>query len=224
MSAREFDRARTLLAGLLKIDPYRSEYLAALGSTYVMTGDDAGYEQFVLQTIKGLAGSTLPADDKSARTAELRRGLIPALTRQKEFAKAVEQYIEVLNRYPEDAGLAAEAAGYAVQHGRSEQLIGFYQKTIQAAPKDYRWPIVLARVETRAEDFPAAIAAYGMAMKDRPDRADVVEARATLEDAFCGLRMRFRLTRSCMSFRIATRSGWRISPSCMRDWGTAPKP
>ncbi len=181
MSAKQFDRARTLLAGLLKGDPYRAEYLAALGSTYVLAGDDAGYEQFVLTTIKTLHGSPLAAEDRTARVAELRRGLIPTLTKRKEFAQAVEQYIEVLNRYPEDAGLTAEAAGYAVQHGRAEQLIGFYQKTIKDAPRDYRWPIVLARVETRAEDFPAAISAYGVAMKDRPDRADVVQARAVLE-------------------------------------------
>ena len=181
MSAKQFDRARTLLAGLLRSDPYRSEYLAALGTTYVLAGDDAGYEQFVLTTIKALQGSPLPAEDKTVRVAELRRGLIPTLTRRKEFAQGVEQYIEVLNRYPEDAGLATEAAGYAVRHGRAEQLVGFYRKTIQDAPRDYRWPIVLARVETRAEDFPAAISDYAMAMKDRPDRADVVEARAVLE-------------------------------------------
>jgi hypothetical protein len=60
-------------------------------------------------------------------------------------------------------------------------LVAFYTKTIASAPRDWRWPIVLARIETVLEDYPAALDAYDTAMKERPDRADIVEARAALE-------------------------------------------
>lgn len=180
--AGQFDRSRALLAGLLKSDPLNAGYLAAEADTYARGKDDAGYRRFVLATIQQLQGSPLAAGEKVNRIAALRRGLIPVLTGQQEFAQAVDQYIEVVNRYPEDEGLAREAAGYALQHNRLDQLAGFYRKTVQASPRDYRWPIVLARIETRAEDYPAAIAAYDRAMTDRPDKVDVAQARGVLEE------------------------------------------
>ncbi len=178
--AGEFDRARTLLAGLLKANPYKAEYLSAMGETY--RTDDAAFKRFALATVKALQQSPLPVDQRNERIVNLRRELIPVLTRNADFAGAMEQYIEAINRYPEDDALTREAASYAVAHGRIDQLRAFYSKTIHDAPRDYRWPIVLARVETTAVDFPAAITDYDLAMKDRPDRADVAEARATLEE------------------------------------------
>ena len=94
----------------------------------------------------------------------------------------MEQYIEVVNRYPEDEGLTKEAAAYAVAHGQAGRLVAFYRKTIGDSPLDYRWPIVLGRIETVTEDFPAAIADYERGIKARPDRADVLEAKARLEE------------------------------------------
>src|SRR5262249_37826664 len=88
----------------------------------------------------------------------------------------------VVNRYPEDEALTREAATYAGAHGETMRLIAFYRKTINDAPLDYRWPIVLGRIETVAEDYPAAIADYERGIKARPDRADVIEAKARLEE------------------------------------------
>ncbi len=178
--AGEFDRARTSLAALLKADPFNAEYLAVLGETF--RTDDAGFERFTLATVKALQASPLLGDQRTARIVTLRRGLIPVLTRNGQFDRAVDQYVESINRYPEDEALTREAALYAVAHGRVDQLRAFYTKTIHEASRDYRWPIVLARVETAAVDYPAAIADYDLAMKDRPDRVDLAEARATLEE------------------------------------------
>ena len=180
--AGQFERARTMLAGLLKADPYRADYLTAQADTYGRAKDDAGFAAFTLATIKSLQASPLGAGDRTDRIAALRRGLIPVLTRQGEFDRATDQYIEVINRFPEDDGLAREAAQYAIAHNRLDQLLTFYRKTIHDAPRDYRWPIVLARVETAAADYPAAIDSYNLAMKDRPDRADLPEARGLLEE------------------------------------------
>ena len=41
---------------------------------------------------------------------------------------------------------------------------------------------MLGRIETVTEDFPAAIADYERGIKARPDRADVLEAKARLEE------------------------------------------
>src|SRR6202041_3154439 len=88
--------------------------------------------------------------------------LIPALERLKDSAGAVDQYIEVVDSYPEDEALTKEAAAYAVAHGEAARVV--------------------ARIETVAEDYPAAIADYERGFKARPDRADLLEAKGRLEE------------------------------------------
>ena len=180
--AGQFDRARTLLGGLLSTDPLQAEYLTAMGDTYLRAKDDTGFRDYQLATIQQLQRSKLSPAERLERIATIRRSLIPALDRLKDYAGAVDQYIEVVNRYPEDEALTKEAAAYAVAHGEAARLVTFYRKTMGDAPLDYRWPIVLGRIETATEDFPAAIADYERGIKARPDRADVLEAKAGLEE------------------------------------------
>ena len=94
----------------------------------------------------------------------------------------MDQYIEIVNRYADDESLVREAALYAASHGRSQQLTAYYSKTEKDSPKDYRWPMTLARIQTALEDFPAAIAEYQRASEVRPDRVDLYTARASLEE------------------------------------------
>ena len=176
------DRARTLLAALLAADPLRADYLAAMADTYLKAKDDSGFRDYELATIQRLKQSQLTPAERAAEIAAIRRSLIPVLDRMKDSAGAVDQYIEVINSFPEDETLTQEAAAYAVAHGQTARLEAFYRKAIGEAPRDYRWPIVEARIETVAEAYPAAIADYERAIKARPDRADVVEAKGGLEE------------------------------------------
>ena len=180
--AKDFLQARALLEGLLKDSPYDSQYLAAMADTYSQAGDAQGLKQFYLDKIALFRSAPFAADERKNRVASLRRGLIPALTQLKDYPGAVDQYIELLNNYPEDEGLASEAALYAQRYQREKLLLDFYSKTIQQSPRDYRWPMVLARMQSSLEDFPAAIDSYGKAITIRPDRADLHIARATLEE------------------------------------------
>ena len=180
--ARDFAKARELLQPLLQRDPYRSEYLAAMAATWLQAGDDTRFRDFDLATIKSLRASALAPAERTARIAAMRRDLIPALTRLEDFAGAVDQYVEVINAYPEDEGLIREASLYASRHSLGPRIAGFYRKTIGDAPRDYRWPMVLARIETALEDFPAAIGAYDTALKARPDRKDLLAYREELEE------------------------------------------
>jgi hypothetical protein len=178
----QYAQARQLLIGLLDQSPYNGEYLAAAADTFARAGDQAGLRDFYLTKIKLFQASTLPADDRKTRIAALRRGLVPALTTLKDFPGAVDQYIEIINAYPDDAGLTTEAAFYAQRYQRKDQLLAFYAKTVAASPKDSRWSIVLARLQTNYEDFDAAISTYSQAIKIRPDRVDLLTARAALEE------------------------------------------
>jgi Flp pilus assembly protein TadD len=180
--ARDFQQARALLDALLKGSPYDSQYLAAMADTYGQAGDAQGLKQFYLDKIALFRNAPLAADERKNRIATLRRGLIPALTQLKEYPGAVDQYIELINNFPEDEGLATEAALYSQRYQREKQLLDFYAKTVQQSPRDYRWSMVLARMQGSLEDFPAAIDSYGKAIAIRPDRSDLRIARATLEE------------------------------------------
>ncbi|MBZ5507797.1 MAG: hypothetical protein LAO78_20235 [Acidobacteriia bacterium] len=178
----QYEPARKLLAGLLAGSPYNAEYLAATAETYARAGDQAGLRDFYQEKIKLFQKASMASDERKERIAGLRRGLIPALTSLKDYAGGVDQYIEIINAYPEDAGLTGEAAFYAQRYQRKEQLLNFYAKTVAASPKDSRWAVVLARAQASLEDFDAAVRTYGQAIKVRPDRTDLLTARAAMEE------------------------------------------
>jgi predicted Zn-dependent protease len=180
--AKRFQQARDLLAGLLKDAPYNGEYLAAMADTYAQAGDDHGLEKFYRDEIAAFRSAPLPADARKAEIATLRRGLIPALTRMKNYPDAVDQYIELINNFPEDDALVTEAALYSLRYQRQQQLVGFYIKTVSQSPRDYRWSMVLARTQTSLEDYAAAIDTYAKSIAIRPDRVDLYIARAGLEE------------------------------------------
>ena len=172
--------ARQLLDPLLEQSPYDGELLAAVADTYARSGDSAGLRDFYVAEIALFRQAPFAPDQRALRIAELRRGLIPALTQLKDYTGAVDQYIEVINQFPEDAGLTTEAALYAEQHSLQPRLAAFYSKTVSDSPRDYRWAMVLARLQTQFEDYPAAIASYTKSISVRPDRADLYTARADL--------------------------------------------
>ena len=178
----QFAAARKLLLALLEGDDYNGEYLAAVAETYARSSDNTGLRDFYQGRIKLFQKSSLAGDERKERVATLRRGLIPALTSLNDYAGGVDQYIEIINAYPEDAALVNEAANYAQRYRRKDQLLNFYAKTVAASPKDSRWTVVLARVQTNNEDFDAAVTTYAQAIKIRPDRVELVSAKATLEE------------------------------------------
>ena len=180
--AQDYQRARTLLAGLAQDEPFNAEYLAAMGDAFAREGDDAGLRDFYNSKLKEIAAAPLSVPDRTERVAGLRRGLIPVLTRLKDYAGAIDQFIEIINRYADDESLVRDAALYAASFARAQQLTAYYSKTERDSPKDYRWPMTMARIQTALEDFPDAIAEYRRASEIRPERVDLYTARASLEE------------------------------------------
>jgi len=180
--AGQYQQARILLIALLNDNPNNAEYVAAVADTFARAGDQAGLRDFYNAQIKYVQKAQLSADERKTRLASLRRGLIPALTILKDYAGAVDQYVEIINAFPDDAAVTSEAAFYAQRYQRKDQLQNFYAKTVAASPKDSRWAVVLARVQGSYEDFDDAIKTYSDAIKIRPDRADLLTARAALEE------------------------------------------
>jgi len=177
----EYARARGFAEKLLAADPYRAEYISVMADAYARSGDDRGLSAFYNTKIHELQMAPM-APAQREQIAAMRRALIPVLTRAKDYAAAVDEYIEILNRYPEDDTLAREAAAYASANGIAPKLQNYYTKAAADSPSDYRWPIVLGRIETQFEDFPSAITAYTHAAEVRPDRTDILMARLNLEE------------------------------------------
>jgi len=180
--ARRFDDARRRLVVLLADKPFDGRYLGAMAATFGGEDDHAGLRDFYQQKLYELDGTEMPQTEKNRQLAMLRRGLIPALTELGQHSEALDQYIEIINRFPEDEGLVQEAALYADKQGRRPQLEDFYVKTTTDSPRDVRYHVVLARVRTHFEDLPGSVAAYRGALDVRPDRTDVWQSKATLEE------------------------------------------
>ena len=178
----EYPRAKQLLEPLLSEKPLDAGIEAALADNYARSGDEAGLEVFYKAELTGVKASSLDQGEKTMRLAQLRRGMVSAAAMLGHWDEAVDQYIELINAYPADAGLAEEAALAAGAHGQHDKLLGFYRKTVEASPRDARWSIVLARLETALEDYPAAIEGYAKAIHVRPEQKDLYQSKAELEE------------------------------------------
>ncbi len=178
----EYAHAKKILEPLLTQKPLNAEIEAALADNYARSGDQAGLASFYRAELAAVQAAALDRTEKTARLAQLRRGAIAAATLLANWSDATDQYIELINAYPGDAPLAQEAALVAGAHAQSDRLLGFYRKTVDASPRDARWSIVLARLQTALEDYPSAIEAYGKAIRVRPEQKDLYESKADLEE------------------------------------------
>ena len=178
--AELYPRAEMLLAGLLDAKPFDARYLAARADVYARQNQDAELRAFYEEKLAAVSDSELSATAKRNTAASLRRGLIPALTRLGDRAAAVDQYVELVNRFPEDRALVEEAALYAQENAQAERFEQFYVRTTEQSPRDVRYHRVLAWLRTSLEDFPGAIEAYEHALAVRPESVALHEARAEL--------------------------------------------
>ncbi len=175
IEAGDYAAAKPLIDHLLQAEPARPDYLAVGADYYARQNDDAGLRTFYANAITTLRAANQPVDS-------LRRNLIPVLARQKDFNGAVDQYIELVNRFPEDDSLAREAARFSAANGMQAKLTGFYTKATSDSPKDYRWPLVLSRLQAEFNDLDGSLASLAKATAIRPDRTDLMIARARIEE------------------------------------------
>lgn len=175
-----FPEAREVLDRLLAEQPFEPTWLAAKADSYAAEGLDGELVAFYERTLDAI-DEAKPANRRTL-TAQLRLGLIPALSRLGEHAAAVDQYVELINRFPEDRALVEEAGLYAADHDAAERLESFYVRTTEASPRDVRYHRVLAWMRTTLEDPEGAAAAYTRALEVRPDSTDLWAAKASLDE------------------------------------------
>jgi len=178
----DYPRAKDLLSPLLAQKPLDAAIEAALADNYAHSGDHAGLAAFYKSELSAVQAAAMDRGEKITRIAQLRRGMIATAALLGNWNDATDQYIELVNAFPGDGALAEEAALAAGAHGQRDRLLAFYRKTADASPRDARWNIVLARLETAFEDDASAIDAYGKAIRVRPEQKDLYESKAGLEE------------------------------------------
>jgi Flp pilus assembly protein TadD len=182
IESKEFVQAIRYSEALLQMDPINGQFVALMADALAASGRESELQQLYVAKISEIQQSQVSQTEKTDRIAAMRRGLIPVFVRQAKFREALDQFIEIINRFPDDENILAEAVRLASQHNLRAPLIDYYAKTVENSPRDPRWAIVLARAHTQFEDYPAAIDAYAKAMAARPERQDLAVARAELEE------------------------------------------
>jgi predicted Zn-dependent protease len=115
----------------------------------------------------------LGTEETKARTAELRAGMIHTLDALGKYQEAVDQHIEIINSFPEDADRLAAAIDYAERHNMNDRLVGYYEKLSKESNKNYRWQLVLARIYERRGNLAGAAEQYRIAVVNEPQRSDM---------------------------------------------------
>ncbi|HWP42415.1 MAG TPA: tetratricopeptide repeat protein, partial [Blastocatellia bacterium] len=128
---------------------------------------------------KDVRESGLGGEESRARIVELRAGMIRTLDSLGRYQEALDQHIEIINAFPEDADRLAAAIDYAEQHGLIERLTSYYEKLTKEAFKNYRWQLVLGRIYERRGNLPGATEQYRAATVNEPQRADIRFALAS---------------------------------------------
>jgi tetratricopeptide (TPR) repeat protein len=123
----------------------------------------------------------LGGEETRERVAGLRTGMIRTLDSLGKYQEALDQHIEIVNSFPEDANRLSAAIEYAQQHNLSERLIAYYEKLSRESNKNYRWQLVLGRIYERKGNLAGAAEQYRIAVLNEPQRTDL---RFTLASVF----------------------------------------
>jgi Tfp pilus assembly protein PilF len=178
----DYAGARRLIEQLLTADPYNARYIAIVADSYALSGDNASLRDFYTAKLASIKDARMSVTERRDNIVFLRQGLIPALTRMKDYAAGMDQQIALLSAFPEDTDIIQSAALYGLRYGRQQQLLAFLNKTVADSPRDSRFAIALGNTNTIFEDYSGAIAAYVKAIAIRKDHMDIYIAKANLEE------------------------------------------
>jgi Flp pilus assembly protein TadD len=183
LAARELelnhtDAAEQILRALHAEDRLNLDVFHELARLYVRTGKREALAQAFRETVAAIKAQDIGFRDVQAQVADLRTEMIDAFTRLQDYKAAVEQHIEIINRDPEDEENLNAALAYVTRYGGADTLLAYYQKTAQAAYKNYRWSVVLARIYAAKGDYAAAAANYRAALVNQPEMLELQEALA----------------------------------------------
>ncbi|MDQ6788339.1 MAG: tetratricopeptide repeat protein [Acidobacteriota bacterium] len=175
------DSAERILANLHDEDKANIEIFDELARVYVRAGKPNEMRKAFAETVTELKNSDADRREIETQIADLRKEMIDAFTKLKDYKSAVEQHIEIINREPENEELTENAISYVERYGGAETLVNYYEKTSAEAFKNYRWNVVLARIYEANKDFENTLKNYRAAIGNQPEMPELYLAVADIE-------------------------------------------
>lgn len=166
------DEAEKTLREWYAANPTDTEAFTQLANLLGETGRNEDLAALYRQGLETLAAG---ADEFA-----LRKGYIQVLTKLGRHVEAVDQYIELINREPEDGERLRLALRYAEQHDLLDRLTRYYVDLAARADRNYRWNVVLAEVHRFQGNIAGAAEQYAKAVVNEPQRGDFRERLAAL--------------------------------------------
>jgi tetratricopeptide (TPR) repeat protein len=176
----QLPEAEHVLTELHAKDKLNTEVFHELARIYLRTSNTAALSKAFQETLAAINEQDLDRKELHAQTATLRKQMIDAFTRLKDYKAAIEQHIEIINREPEDEENVDAAIDYARRYGGADTLLAYYQRTAHEAYKNYRWNVVLARIYEAKNDLQSAAQNYKAAIANQPEMVELYDALAQL--------------------------------------------
>ena len=172
--------AAKVLGQLHSEDPLNTEVLHELAKLYVARGSREALRASFRLTLTAIKHQDIDIQGIRSQVAELRTQMIDAFTRLKDYAPAVEQHIEIINREPGDEEKLEAAINYVKRYGGADTLLEYYKRTSAQAYKNYRWNVVLARIYEAKGDLASAARQYRAALDNQPEMLELYDGLAAI--------------------------------------------
>ena len=184
LAARQIERgqlaaAESSLKKLYDENPRNLDVFRELARVYVRTSRPDALRERYRETIRAIKQSDADRYEIRDLVEELRDDVIKSFTQLRDYASAVEQHIEIINRDPDDEENVEAALKYVKRYGGGDTLIEYYTKTSEQAFKDYRWNLVLGRIYEAKGDWANSTANLRKAIVNQPE---MIELHSELAD------------------------------------------
>jgi len=180
LDLNRFSEVRQLLGILLRENPLQLSFVEALATVYQREKDWKGLEEFQKETIRQIQKSQLSSEEKQERIISFRRRLIDIYIEAKLFREALDQYLEILNRKPENQEIFNQVYTFCHQHDLLPVVKNYYYKTAVSSFRDYRWAKLLAEIALREGELEEARNWYWKALQQEPQRSSLWESLAQI--------------------------------------------
>ncbi len=180
ISNAQYKQAEEILKNLTKEYPGNITYVNALAEIYTARGDFTGLVKYYTDAIVGLKKSSINPGAKIRLIASLRKGLITGYKKLGRKTEALDQYIELVNREPEDNYLLQEAYQFARDNNLLPRLTGYYEKTSAESFKDYHWQAILGYIYSQSGELEKAVSKYKLAIENEPQKTELYYSLADI--------------------------------------------
>ncbi len=174
--------AAAVAAEWLNVEPDDLAVMELRWTALTAAGQPAAAIPEIRRTLARLGSLVPDPAARKERAVDLRSRVAAAAWAAGDRVQSVDEYYEILKLVPEDRNVLERAVLAAQRAELLPRLEGYFRKAAADSPSDYRWPLVLARLDMLRDNPKAAAALYAQCLKVVPQRTDLgAEALRPLE-------------------------------------------